>query len=116
MTTTKQPQDLGFGDEFEEVKPDRWRLPEKSISKERSVNTADLKQVAEATGFVSRQVHRSKEPTDQINFRAKVSAIKDFRALCEAQEPSWPYGYGLERAVAALKRELHQDTLRHTKQ
>ncbi len=116
MTATKEPQDLGFGDAFEQVKPDRWRLPEKSISNDRSVDTADLKQVAEATGFVSRQVHRPKEPTGQINFRAKVSAIMNFRALCEAQEPSWPYGYGLERAVAALKRELQQETVRHTKQ
>ena len=106
MTTTKQPQSLSFEDAFDQVKPDRWPLPEKSISDDHGVDTADLKQVAEATGFVSRHIQSPKEPTDQINFRAKVSTIRDFRALCEAQEPSWPYGYGLERAVAALKREL----------
>ena len=115
MTTTKKPQDLGFGDAFDQVEPDRWRLPKKSISTDRPVDPADLKQVAEATGFVSRQLHSPKEPTGQINFRAKLSAIMNFRALCEAQEPSWPYGYGLERAVAALKRELQQEAVRHTK-
>ena len=29
MTTTKQPQSLGFEDAFDQVKPDRWPLPEK---------------------------------------------------------------------------------------
>ena len=114
--TTKQPQNLGFEDAFDQAKPDRWPLPEKSISNDREIDTADLKQVAEATGFVSGQVQTPKEPTDQINFRAKVNTIGDFRALCKAQEPSWPYGYGLERAVAALKRELQQNSVRHTKQ
>ena len=115
MTTTKQPQNLGFEDAFNQVKPDQWPLPEKSISNDHEVDTADLKQVAEATGFASRQVQTPKEPNDQINFRAKVSTIRDFRTLCKAQEPSWPYGYGLERAVAALKRELQQNPVRHTK-
>ena len=114
--TTKEPQNLGFEDAFDQVKPARWPLPEKSISNDREVDTADLKKVAEATGFVSGHVQTPKEPTDQINFRAKVSTIGDFRALCKAQEPSWPYGYGLERAVAALKRELRQNPVRHPKQ
>ena len=114
--TTKQPQNLGFEDAFDQVKPDRWSRPEKSISSNHEVDTAALKQVAEATGFMSGQVQTPKEPTDQINFRAKVSTIGDFRALCKAQEPSWPYGYGLERAVAALTRELQQNPTRHTKQ
>ncbi len=69
MTTTKQPQSLGFEDAFDQVKPDRWPLPEKSISDDHGVDTADLKQVAEATGFVSRHIQSPKEPTDQINFQ-----------------------------------------------
>ena len=116
MSTTKQPQNLGFEDAFDQVKPDQWTVPEKRISNDREVGTTDLKQVAEATGFVSRQIQTLKEPTAQINFRAKVSTVADFRALCGAQEPSWPYGYGLERAVAALKQELQQDPVRNTKQ
>ena len=116
MSTTKQPQNLGFEDAFDQVKPDQWTVPEKSISNDHEVGTTDLKQVAEATGFVSRQIQTLKKPTAQINFRAKVSTLADFRALCGAQEPSWPYGYGLERAVAALKRELQQDPVRNTKQ
>ena len=114
MTAGKQPQSLGFENVFEQVKPDGWTPPKKRIRNERPVDTADIKQVAEATGFISRKAHRTKEPTDQINFRAKVSTIMTFRALCEAQEPSWPYGYGLERAIAALQRELQQEPVRQS--
>ena len=82
--TTKEPQNLGFEDAFDQVKPARWPLPEKSISNDREVDTADLKKVAEATGFVSGQVQTPKEPTDQINFRAKVSTIGDFRCALQS--------------------------------
>ena len=112
MTAEKEPQSLGFENVFEQVKPDGWTPPKKSIPTDRRVDTADIKQVAEATGFISRKSHRAKEPTGQINFRAKLSTIMTFRALCEAQDPSWPYGYGLERAIAALQRELQQEPVR----
>ena len=112
MTAGKEPQSLGFEDVFEQVKPDRWTPQKKRIRNEHPVDTADIKQVAEATGFMSRKAHRAKEPTGQINFRAKVGTIMTFRALCEAQEPSWPYGYGLERAIAALQKELQQEPVR----
>ena len=51
MSTTKQPQNLGFEDAFDQVKPDQWTVPEKSISNDHEVGTTDLKQVAEATGL-----------------------------------------------------------------
>ena len=42
MSTTKQPQNLGFEDAFDQVKPDQWTVPEKSISNDHEVDTTDL--------------------------------------------------------------------------
>ena len=105
-TPTKQPQNLGFDEAFDDVKPEQWTPSADSVSNDPPIPTDHLKRVAEQTGFPSRQTPTPKEPMDQINFRAKASTIATFRALCAAQEPSWPYGYGFERAIAALQRDL----------
>lgn len=115
----KERADLGFDAVFDETSPSDWQ-PKQDRSIE-PVPREAIAQVAEASGFSSREPGREgdttkpgkralpKEPTDQINFRAKVSTINDFRALCNRMQPPWPFGYGFERAIAALKHELEAE-------
>lgn len=64
------------------------------------------REAAQEAGFTSREAAPKKEPSDQVSIRAKKSVIDEFKAFCKAQEPEWPQGYALERAMAALKKEL----------
>ena len=108
--TRKTPQSLGFDEAFDEVDPAEWTPPENSVSNDRDdIAPEDVKEVGEQSGFTSRQAAVTKERTEQINFRAKESTIADFRRLCGEQSPEWRFGYGFERAIAALKRELEDD-------
>lgn len=119
MNGEKQRADLGFEDEFEKLDLSDWS-PAKSANDRAEVDPESVRTAAEKEGFTSREskpakppkakptkpVKPKKAPTDQLNIRTKVSAIDEFKALCDAQEPKWPLGYAFERALAALKREL----------
>ncbi len=115
MSSEKQPASLGFGDELDQLSPEDWTKTDTANDK-LDVDTELVRQVAEKEGFSSREpiatlppvAKAAKAPTDQINFRAKVTVIEDFRALSKSQEPDWPLGYTLERALAALQRELDE--------
>ncbi|MGA7237193.1 MAG: hypothetical protein WBY44_16020 [Bryobacteraceae bacterium] len=45
----------------------------------------------------------------QFNIKAKLETVDDFYRITDAH-PGWVLGYTLERAVAALKRELASET------
>lgn len=45
----------------------------------------------------------------QFNIKASQETVNDFYALTEAH-PGWVLGYTLERAIAALKRELEVES------
>jgi|AntAceMinimDraft_11_1070367.scaffolds.fasta_scaffold62753_2 hypothetical protein len=110
----KKPAGLGFESELEDL--GQWAgTPESS---RKAVDTHLVRSTAAKEGFVSREAKPEratkpgkgrppkKERTDQINFRAKVKVLEAFRAIGAQQEPEWPLGYTLERAVAALTKEL----------
>jgi len=113
---SRQRADLGFDDAFGDTDPAQWTPPERKVSE---VPSQDLKAIGEQQGFTSREPAKKNKPakkqapkkerTDQINFRAKVSTIDEFRALCSSQTPAWPMGFAFERAMAALKRELDKE-------
>lgn len=119
MNGEKQRAGLGFENALDDLDLNDW-TPASSANDRAEVDTATVRKVAEKEGFTSREpkpvkapkakpakpTKPKKAPTDQINIRATVSAIDEFKALCEAQEPKWPLGYAFERALAALKREL----------
>lgn len=116
MSNDKRPAGLGFEDELDSLDLKNWS-PGHGGTQKREVDTQTVRAVAEKEGFSSREpqvpqrtpkpvTKPEKERTDQINFRAKISTIEAFKAICESQEPKWPHGYTLERAVKALKREL----------
>lgn len=116
---TKQPAAL-FDDALDDL--DDFKA-EKPTKKKAGVDKKTVRAVAEEQGFSSRDSRtetkpvesttsanrgrpKKKEPTGAINFRAKLTVLDDFRNFGETQEPEWSLGYTLERAIAALKKEL----------
>jgi len=109
----KKPAGLGFEQELEDL--GQWSA--RPSEPRKAVDTQLVRSTAAKEGFVSREAKPEraarlkgrppkKERTDQINFRAKVSVLEAFRAIGAQQDPEWSLGYTLERAVAALKKEL----------
>lgn len=79
-----------------------------------------VRAVSEASNFPSRQAATASKPATkekreqrryrtgrnvQFNAKASQETIDRFYAICD-QNPGWVMGYTLERAVAALEREL----------
>jgi hypothetical protein len=107
---------LGFGAELEEFDPASWTPPAK---KPGATEKAATRQLAEATGF------RSREPAEaptrgaasgekvlrrrrtgrnaQFNLKARPETIEAFCRIADAQ--GWGLGETLEHAVALLERE-----------
>ena len=101
------PTSYDFGGELEQIDPNAWTP--KPPTNDPKPEPQAVREIAQRSGFTSRQPAKAApkaEPVGQINIRAKQSVIDDFHALGQAQEPKWPSGYVLERALAALKREL----------
>lgn len=82
-----------------------------------------VKAVAEAANFPSRQakdisakptakragrIHRTGRNV-QFNVKASQETVEAFYAVTDAQK-GWVLGYTLERAIAALKRELESES------
>lgn len=104
--------DFGFDDALDQAASEfsDW-TPEAPQNDQAPVDKEAINQAAEAVGFTSREPKPAapeKEPSDQVSIRGRKSVIDDFKAFCKAQEPEWPQGYALERAMQALKRELGQ--------
>ena len=82
-----------------------------------------VRAVAEAANFPSREASRApakaaiKRPgrvhrtgrNVQFNIKASQEAVEAFYAVTDAH-PGWVLGYTLERAIAALKRELESES------
>lgn len=113
MGEEKKRAGLGFEDELDNLDIKDWNAG-KGSHKRAPIDPQAVREVARQQGFTSREPvsepleapKPKKELTDQINIRAKLSVIEAFKALSAAQEPKWPLGYTLERALAALRREL----------
>lgn len=102
-------KEYDFGAELDGLKADEWtpHAPGNDQAKQKP-NLDQVREIAEKEGFTSREpkAPQKKEPEGQITIRAKQSVIDEFRGLSASQSPKWPLGYTLERALAALKREL----------
>lgn len=105
-----------FGDELEDLaSSDDW-TPHKEAN-DTSPDKPDMEQVrqiAEGQGWESREPSKApaKKPQEDGSFtvRAKQSVIDEFKDFAKQQEPKWPHGYVFERALAALKRELEEQS------
>ncbi len=100
-------KDYGFSDELDNLDISDW-APESSQGVVKKPALNEVKRVAEEAGFTSREPREliKKEPEGQITIRGKQSVVDEFRELAAAQEPKWPLGYTLERALLALQQEL----------
>jgi len=97
-----------FGEEIEDFKPEDWSPNPVTDDQETKPSREEVSKVAEAAGFTSREPKPmpKKEPEGQITIRGKQRVMDEFRDFAASQEPKWPLGYTLERALVALKREL----------
>jgi len=105
-----------FGDDFDDMDLGDFKPAEKPKPKTKKTDPKIVQETAKKTGFTrtsgqakpikEKPAKPKAEPTDQINFRAKISVLQRFRDLGQNQEPAWSLGYTLERAITALEREL----------
>ena len=97
-----------FGDELDSMSADDWTPRKEANDTAPKPDLEQVAEVAEKAGFTSREPKpvKQKEPDDQITIRSKKIVIDGFRAFASSQEPKWPLGYTLERALASLKKEL----------
>lgn len=115
---TKQRATLGFTDELEQLNPQEWGLDSMPKPKARPIPDEEIKKVAQATGFKSREsvvaapepvlrregrIHRTGR-SEQLNLKVRTVDKEKFYALCDQQE--WVLGLGFQRAIEALEREL----------
>ena len=102
----KPNKSYGFEEELDNVDPSDWLPNDPNNDTTDKPNAKAVEEVAQKAGFTGREPEPVKEPDVQINIRTKQSVADKFRKLGAAQEPKWPINYTLERAVAALEREL----------
>ena len=97
-----------FGDELNDLASESWVAPQSEDNSTPKPDLDQVREIAEEQGFTSREPRQApqKEPEGQITIRGKQSVMENFRHFAFSQEPRWPLGYTLERALAALKREL----------
>jgi hypothetical protein len=97
-----------FGEEIDDFKADDWTPNPVTNDEKPRPSKEQVAEVAAAQGFTSREPkpEPQKELEGQITIRGKQRTMEEFRAFAASQEPKWPLGYTLERALAALKREL----------
>lgn len=98
-------KDYGFDSEFDDLDVAAWE-PESTKSDAAAPSLDEVKRVAEKAGFTSREPSSTPSKEGQITIRGKLSVVEEFRNLAVSQEPKWPLGYTLERALEALKKEL----------
>ena len=112
MSNGEPSKSYDFGSELDEVAQEDWTPHPQSNDVQPKPDLDQVREIAEKEGFTSREPKAAvpdKEPSDQVSIRGRKSVIDGFKAFCKAQEPEWPQGYALERAMQALKRELGQE-------
>ena len=106
--TGEAKRNYGFGDELDSANLDDW-TPKTGANEETPPPSAEaVRQVSEEAGFTrdAQPAASKKEREGQITIRGKQSVMDEFRNFAVSQQPRWPLGYTLERALAALKREM----------
>ena len=106
-----QTTNCGFADVFDDTDASAWESNQAPVVSK--PGRKEVENIAQLNGFTSREPkaevkaeQHSKEPEGQINIRAKQAVLDRFRDFGRQQEPRWPSGYVLERALEALEREM----------
>ncbi|MFK8051263.1 MAG: hypothetical protein AB8B81_22760 [Halioglobus sp.] len=106
-----QTTNCGFADVFDDIETDAWESSSTPVASK--PGRKEVESIAQLNGFTSREPkvevkaeRLAKESEGQINIRAKQSVLDRFRDFGRQQEPRWPSGYVLERALEALEREM----------
>ena len=118
----KQRANLGFGDALDELNPDAWST---STAPPAPVPEEQLRAVAEASGFQSREVRPAAAPKSksqrrtgrvhrtgrsfQLNMKIREEDRDRFYNICDQE--AWVLGFGFQRAIEALERELGIESL-----
>jgi len=109
--TGEPKKEYDFGaelDELDKTTAADWTPHAQTNDAEPKPDMDKMREIAEGQGFTSREPKAApeKEPEGQITIRGKARVMDDFRNFAASREPKWPLGYTLERALAALKREV----------
>ncbi len=101
---------LGFGEELDRFDPNDWSPRDKNVG-HNLPKPQDTRDIAQATGFqsrepvnaksVSKQRRRRTGRNAQFNIKAKPETIEAFCAIADQNE--WGLGETLEYAVALLQ-------------
>lgn len=107
-----QGSNFGFDDALEDAASEfaDW-TPDKPVNdKPPVVDKAVSREAAADLGFTSREAKPAsrpdKEPDEQVLIRGPRRVVQEFRKFGKTQTPKWPHALVLERAMAALKREM----------
>lgn len=106
---TKERASLGFDEELDSFNPSEWSPRKPKPAQDRPKPEA-ARQVAQASGFQSREPVKAQPPNTQrrrrtgrnaqFNIKAKPETIEAFCAVADGQ--GWGLGETLEHAVALL--------------
>jgi hypothetical protein len=119
---TKQRTEV-FSTSFDDLKPEDWQTPAKPKAPRRTVQKEEIQKVATGAGFHSRQpampAATAEEPpqqqgrvgrayrtgrSDQLALKVRTEDKTAFYKICDNN--GWVQGYGFQRALEALEREL----------
>lgn len=122
---TKQRAEIGFTDSFEDLKPTDWKPETKEKPVKAKAPREEIRKVAQATGFKSREAAPILAPTEeapampvregrvyrtgrseQLNLKVRGVDKTGFYSICDRNH--WVQGYTFQRAIEALERELKE--------
>ena len=124
---TKQRTEIGFADSLEDLNPGDWSASARERSVKSKPPDEDIRKVAQATGFKSREAALVAPPreevvaqpvregrlfrtgrSEQLNLKVRGIDKTSFYGICDRNH--WVQGYTFQRAIEALDRELKDVT------
>lgn len=130
---TKQRTEIGFADSLEDLKPDDWKPAAIQKSVKSKPPHEDIRKIAQATGFKSREAAPVSPPreeavtqeevvaqpvregrlfrtgrSEQLNLKVRGVDKTSFYSICDRNH--WVQGYTFQRAIEALEREQKDAT------
>lgn len=123
---TKQRAEIGFSSALEELDPKEWEPKPEERREKKQVPRDDIRKVAKAAGFNSREASVAVEEApaeairpartgrifqtgrnNQINLKVRTEDKESFYQICDQNK--WVQGYTFQRALEALQRELEKE-------
>ncbi len=87
--------------------------PDEATNDRQPADRSAVRKAAEEVGYTDREPKSTAPPQaagqkeeGSLTVRAKTTVINDFKAFAKEQTPKWPHSFVLERAMAALRREM----------